>query len=425
MNKLDLDISKYSPNELRDIFNIGSGIEPSEIQNHMNKFKHSIIIDNNLSLGEKDGISKFIDNVIKKLADALDRNDFLLKEKEKDIMTTFSAPYNNLISESPIVHPVIQNQNALAGLNAKTYEGSNVGTHNYPPGFINPINIKTIKREINIDSRFRSSYFSTLSTNFHYNLPETFRKVVNMKLTSFNIPLTIYGINSYNNFFSVETGPSVYTIDISCGNYDTIFTSSVYNDTSANLVTQINSQLVANSLTDITYSINPITGKSEFATTGGSPHTIYFNRDNQGTSDLTTLLISKLGWLLGFRLGVYTIAAGQTLTSEGIAITAYPSYLYMCINDYTNAGGNNFVAIYNESTISPNIMARIKYQDLVQDNGLYNYGTNESCFSANREYFGPVDIQKLNLQILDEYGRVVDFNSMDWSCTIQFEILYD
>ena len=84
MNKLDLDISKYSSNELRDIFNIGSGVEPSEIQNHMNKFKHSIIVDNNLSLGEKDGISKFIDNVIKKLADALDRNDFFLNEKEKD-----------------------------------------------------------------------------------------------------------------------------------------------------------------------------------------------------------------------------------------------------------------------------------------------------------------------------------------------------
>ena len=420
MNKLDLDISKYSSNELRDIFNIGSGVEPSEIQNHMNKFKHSIIVDNNLSLGEKDGISKFIDNVIKKLADALDRNDFFLNEKEKDCLTTFSAPYNNLISESPIAHPVIQNQNALAGLNAKTYEGSNVGMHNYPPGFINPINIKTIKREINIDSRFRSSYFSTLSTNFHYNLPETFRKVVNMKLTSFNIPLTIYGINSYNNFFSVDSS----NIDISCGNYDTIFTSSIYNDTSANLVTQINKQLAAKFASDISYSINPITGKSEFRA-GSNPHTIYFNRNDQGTPDLTTLLISKLGWLLGFRLGVYTISAGLTLTSEGIAITAYPSYLYMCVNDYTNAGGNNFVAIYNESTISPNIMTRIQYQDLVQDNGLYNYGTNESCFSANREYFGPVDIQKLNLQILDEYGRVVDFNSMDWSCTIQFEILYD
>ena len=72
MNKLDLDISKYSANELRDIFNISQGIEPHEIQNHMNLFKHSIITYNNMSLGEKDNISRFIDNVVKKLADALD-----------------------------------------------------------------------------------------------------------------------------------------------------------------------------------------------------------------------------------------------------------------------------------------------------------------------------------------------------------------
>ena len=100
-------------------------------------------------------------------------------------------------------------------------------------------------------------------------------------------------------------------------------------------------------------------------------------------------------------------------------------YLYLCINDYTAAGGNNFVALYNESTISPHIIGRIQYQQLLQRNGVYNYGTDDRTFEATREYFGPVDIQKLNLQILDEYGRVVDFNNMDWSCSISFDILYD
>ena len=97
----------------------------------------------------------------------------------------------------------------------------------------------------------------------------------------------------------------------------------------------------------------------------------------------------------------------------------------MCVNDHTNAGGNNFVAIYNESIISPHIIARIPYQKYVQDNGLYNSGQEEEILNAAREYFGPVDIQKLDLQILDEYGRILDFNNMAWSCTIQFEILYD
>ena len=422
MNKLDLDISKYSSNELRDIFNIGTIVEPNEIQNHMNSFKHSIIIDNNMSLGEKDGISKFIDNVIKKLANALDRNDFFYKEKQKEqeISTTFSATYNNLVNNSPQNHPVIQNQNSIIGLSAKTYEGNNVSSQVYPPGYINPINIKTIKREINIDSRFRPNYCSTISTNFHYSLPDTFKKVVNMKLTKYDIPLTIYAITLENNYFIIDTT----LVDISCGNYDTVFTSSIFNDSSANLAKELNNKIASMFGSDISYSINPITGKSEFRT-GINPHTIYFNRDYQGIDVSNTPLLFKFGWLLGFRCGVYSIGANTTLVSEGIVSTINPSYIYMCVNDHTNAGGNNFVAIYNESIISPHIIARIPYQKYVQDNGLYNSGQEEEILNAAREYFGPVDIQKLDLQILDEYGRIIDFNNMDWSCTIQFEILYD
>lgn len=333
---------------------------------------------------------------------------------------TFAAPFNNLVCESPANHPVIANQNALAGLAAKTYDGSTLSAPTYAPGFINPINIKTLKREINIDSRFRLAYPPTPSTNFHYSLPETFRKVVNMKVTSYNIPLTVYAINPTNNFFTVDAS----LVALTPGNYNTEFTTTLFTNNTTNLVTEINNVLTNIGMTDLSYVINPVTGRSEFIT-GATPHTIHFNQDPNGIDNLGAPLALKLGWLLGFRGGSYTIAANSTLTSEAIVTVASPAYIYMCVNDHTNAGNNNFVAIYNESTISPNIIARIQYQYLIQEYGIYNIGTSDEGFSAIREYFGPVDIQKLDLQMLDEYGRVVDFNGMDWSCTIQFEILYD
>ena len=157
----------------------------------------------------------------------------------------------------------------------------------------------------------------------------------------------------------------------------------------------------------------------------GSDHTIYFNKDNSGDLDLDNPLPLKLGWLLGFRAGKYDIKAGDTLTSEGIVSIAAPKYLYTCINDFTNAGGNSFTAAFNDSTLSPHIISRIQYQDLIQRDGIFNFGMDDNTLKANREYFGPVDIQKLQLQILDEYGRVIDFNNMDWSCTLTFDILYD
>ena len=87
--------------------------------------------------------------------------------------------------------------------------------------------------------------------------------------------------------------------------------------------------------------------------------------------------------------------------------------------------------ISNRSTyhcVSKEIWEDINYQSLIQSNGIYNIGQDDDfsdSINRTREYFGPVDIQKLHIQFLDEYGRVVDFNNMDWSCELTFNSVYD
>ena len=86
------------------------------------------------------------------------------------------------------------------------------------------------------------------------------------------------------------------------------------------------------------------------------------------------------------------------------------------------------MAAFSSSSLSPHIIARVNYNVLVQTNGIYNFGEDDyfnDTINRTREYFGPVDIQKLHFQILDEYGRIVDFNNMDWSCALTFDVLYD
>ena len=46
-------------------------------------------------------------------------------------------------------------------------------------------------------------------------------------------------------------------------------------------------------------------------------------------------------------------------------------------------------------------------------------------YQSRRNYFGPVNIKKLKIQLLDELGRVVDLNISDFSFSIQIEQLYD
>ena len=45
---------------------------------------------------------------------------------------------------------------------------------------------------------------------------------------------------------------------------------------------------------------------------------------------------------------------------------------------------------------------------------------NGDMVNKTRNFFGPVDIQKLHIQLLDEYGRNLNMNNMDYSFCLDF-----
>jgi hypothetical protein len=72
--------------------------------------------------------------------------------------------------------------------------------------------------------------------------------------------------------------------------------------------------------------------------------------------------------------------------------------------------------------LNKNILARITLQTATYDILSQN---NLSLITNPREYFGPVDIQRLNIQLLDEYGRIIDLNNMDFSFCLTMKEIYD
>lgn len=50
---------------------------------------------------------------------------------------------------------------------------------------------------------------------------------------------------------------------------------------------------------------------------------------------------------------------------------------------------------------------------------------NLITITSPREYFGPVNIQSVNIQLLDEYGRILDLNNMDFSFCVTLNMIYD
>ena len=108
--------------------------------------------------------------------------------------------------------------------------------------------------------------------------------------------------------------------------------------------------------------------------------------------------------------------------SEGIVDTKGSKYLFLVVDDYKNSVNNSFISVFNSSILNKNILARISLQtnllNVLEQNNL-------NLVTTPREYFGPVDIQILNVQLLDEYGRIVDLNNMDFSFCLTLTTVYD
>jgi len=86
------------------------------------------------------------------------------------------------------------------------------------------------------------------------------------------------------------------------------------------------------------------------------------------------------------------------------------------------------VVAFTESIMQEPIITRINLTQSMNDERVYKIAGDvglETQLNRIREYFGPVTISKFKFKLLDEYGRIISLNKMDWSIVIVFEKLYD
>ena len=145
-----------------------------------------------------------------------------------------------------------------------------------------------------------------------------------------------------------------------------------------------------------------------------------FQKDRSGINTHSSSLVLKLGWIMGFRNGKYI--NNLNYISEGIVDLTGSKYLYLVVDDFNTSVNNSFYSVFNESLLNKNILARISLTA-----GTFNIvsQSNLNITSTPREYFGPVNLQTLNIQLLDSYGRIVDLNSMDFSFCLNLTLVYD
>jgi len=128
-----------------------------------------------------------------------------------------------------------------------------------------------------------------------------------------------------------------------------------------------------------------------------------------------------MGYIIGYREIYYS---GKTsYTAEAIFRSYDSDYLYFALDDFTGSqtSSNTYGILYN-GILSDNILGVIPLNGGM--NGV-TFDNNANFIYKKREYFGPVNISRIKIQVLNQIGDEVDFRETDFSFAIQVKTIYN
>ena len=436
MNTMDLNIENYTYNDLLNVFRISNDNNVENIEKMKNMLE---LIKNNYSKEIYYFFKKAYNilhsifnlcnlNIIDNIENYENINNYydkikLIKNLEyqnvNDIVSFLNDSYVDsykkvLLSSEENLYSI--NNRSLYN-NITTNKIDNTVTNSIAPGNINSIKRLTHLLNLNINSCFRSNYYQSTSCDFQYIIPAEIKNIVSMTLSSLELPNSLYLISKYNknDFFEIIINDininEKYTIEIPEGNYtedmleNYLNTFFFYQSTNTNLLKYIK------------FSIDKQNNKTSFEVLEKDIYvSLIFNYENNENNEKK---FYTFGWLCGFRTSQYINV--QKVVSEGLFDNGNDNYIYVIINDYQyNTNDLNIIGFEN-SILIENVIAKIP---LKNNNYFFIFNENNSS-KKTRLYNGPVNINKLNIKLIDKFGKIIYLNNMDISLTLEFEILYE
>lgn len=326
----------------------------------------------------------------------------------------------------------------------------NIYNYKFPVGRENPIERRYIKKVICFDTIFRNNFRKSVATNCHFTLPKPVTNVISLKLISIDIPIMWPGFSSTlgNNKFLIKlydvsgNDDLEYQVIIPDGNY----TSETITFCLNNLLH--NSGILG--LDFLFFIVNPVTSRVNFRVknaTDVNPNDPYDPANPNYSPNFKWILdfqnnmpiYRTCGWMLGFRKLEYSISEDDSYTdniSSSSVSTIYYGYLesessygssiydyiFLDVDDFNNNFiTDTFTSICKNSYIGNNILARIP---ITQSHfNILNNNSADNIFKQ-RDYFGPVRIDKVDIKILNKFGEIVNLQNNNFSFALEFTILY-
>jgi hypothetical protein len=418
MDSLDLDINNYSTKDLVKFFRFlpTDVLTPASIELKESETRELLLSSGHIDKKHKRDLISFLN----------DAKTLLIQQKCGPPASADKKVTPDQIAKQAS-NKQLDQSNRTEELNVRMETPFvNASNNEYYSGSMNPLKTRIITKNVNVDTRFREA---SSSSDMMIMLPQKMPKVVSMNVSAIEFPMTFYNISEKygnNHFYMCITTQK--NSDISINEFTVTMPDGNYSD--ADLIVVINNLIRAQPSAvyfDASFNIDlnanrSGTGKVILTVAGKLGSTVKnvkldFIKDANSQTDV----LYKFGHLIGFTKKIYDGATRYV--SDTMPDSNHIHYLYLAIDDFNNSVNNNFISAFNKSILSPNILARLSVQNI----------TNFGVFSGNefnmvvepRKYFGPVDIQKINVKIYDDMGRIVDLNGANFSFCLTFKTLYD
>lgn len=268
---------------------------------------------------------------------------------------------------------------------------------------------------ITVDTKFQDNYYtydSSAVANFTMTLPERINDIRSITVCNVEVPMSFYNFSDEigNTYFKFVYNGISRLVKIEGGNY-----------TMSELVAAVHSKvdgLIGSNKLAFEMSGNFTT----VHIANGDTATIDFAVNVDGSHDKNNYK-RKLGWFLGFRNTHYSLNNGITIKSENFIDISGIRYAYLVLDEFGKGVQNSFKGFMPSSLINKNIIAKITFNRTT-----FPYGTilpannfNGYLLTDRRGYNGKINIQKMQVQLVDEYGNPMNLNGLDLSFCLEAE----
>jgi len=202
----DLNIDNYTVDDLFTIYKIKRHDQANVTEDVLKKITGEIINNyysiNNIS-GNHDNSDEYVMFFNK-------ANSRLIQHIQSGSAFINDSMYQHKTNKQYNDNSLVGGEQHIILKNDEPYQ--NAVIHEYPKGTINPIERRTLKRIISIDSLFRSNHDKTKSTDFIWNIPSPINNVLSLQIVSAQVPNMVrtYSNEKLNNIFTIN----LYNVNI-------------------------------------------------------------------------------------------------------------------------------------------------------------------------------------------------------------------